>query len=369
MIRVKNLHKTYSTERGEVEAVRGVDFEVAKGEIFTLLGPSGCGKTTILRSIAGLERPDDGELMIGGEVVFADGGRTMVTAHTRGVGMVFQSYAIWPHMNVFQNIALPLMRGSFKVPKSQVRTRVQDALRLVQMEGLEDRPAPLLSGGQQQRVALARALVYEPKVLLLDEPLSNLDAKLRADMRLEIRELVKRLALTAVYVTHDQEEALVISDRIAVMRNGKLEQVGSPREVYERPSKDFVAGFVGEANMLQARVEAAVLEDGSGLVSSPVGTLTCVLPRHVGKEETVTLMFRPDNLVLCKDLHDDRPNLLSGMIVRVAFIGNRLKCEIQVGSSILLGEFPSSFEIREGEEINFEIPSNRIRVFIHQGQH
>jgi len=188
-------------------------------------------------------------------------------------------------------------------------------------------------------------------------------------MRFEIRELVKRLTLTAVYVTHDQEEALVLSDRIAVMRNGNLEQVGSPREIYERPSKDFVAGFVGEANMVEARVEGAVLADGSGLVSSPVGTLTCVLPRHVAIDETVTLMFRPDNLVLCKGLHDDRPNLFSGRIVRVAYIGNRLKCEIQVGSSILLGEFPSSAEIREGEEIKFEIPSNRIRVFVHQGRH
>ncbi len=179
---------------------------------------------------------------------------------------------------------------------------MQNALRLVQMEGLEDRPAPLLSGGQQQRVALARALVYEPKVLLLDEPLSNLDAKLRADMRLEIRELVKRLNLTAIYVTHDQEEALVLSDRIAVMRGGKLEQLGSPREVYERPSNDFVARFVGEANLLQARVEAAALEDGSSLVSSPMGSLACFLPLHLRNGETVTLMFRPDNLVLCKDL-------------------------------------------------------------------
>jgi len=222
MIEVKQLHKTFTTEQGGVQAVQGVNFEVSRGEIFTLLGPSGCGKTTVLRSIAGLERPDDGELTIDGRVVFADRGRTMVPPHDRGVGMVFQSYAIWPHLTVFENVAFPLLYGNFKLPKSEVKRAVRRALESVQLQGLEDRPAPLLSGGQQQRVALARALVYEPKVLLLDEPLSNLDAKLRTEMRVEIRELVKRLTITSVYVTHDQEEALVLSDRIAVMHAGNL---------------------------------------------------------------------------------------------------------------------------------------------------
>jgi len=364
MIRAKGLHKTYFTEGGAVQAVCGVDLEVAEGEIFTLLGPSGCGKTTVLRCIAGLERPDDGEIVIGGHIVFADGGRTMVPAYTRGVGMVFQSYAIWPHMTVFQNIALPLVDGNFKVPKSEVRQRVSRVLDLVQLEEFEDRPAPLLSGGQQQRVALARALVYEPKVLLLDEPLSNLDAKLRAGMRLEIRELVERLNITTIYVTHDQDEALALSDRIAVMHQGKILQLGSPREIYTRPINDLVAGFVGESNLLSATVEANSSEDGPRVVSSPLGLLACHVPQHIASGSTVTLMFRPDDLVLSNDMCQDKRNVVLGTAKRIVFLGNRIKCEIQVGSCVVLGEFPPSFEVKQGDKVTMKIPSSRIRVFV-----
>ncbi len=363
MIQVKQLQKSFSTEDGGVQAVRGVDFEVEKGEIFTLLGPSGCGKTTILRSIAGLERPDDGELVIGEKVVFGDRGKIMVPAHLRGVGMVFQSYAIWPHLTVFQNVAFPLVYGSFTVPKSEVKRRVLQALDLVQLQGLEDRPAPLLSGGQQQRIALARALIYQPKVLLLDEPLSNLDAKLRTEMRLEIRALAKKLKMTTIYVTHDQEEALVLSDRIAVVFQGKIVQVGSPREIYVEPSNTFVAGFVGEANLLEVRVEADTLENGSRTVSSPLGSIACFVPGHVRSGETVTLMFRPDSLTICKDPVGHGVNVFPGRVEQVAFVGSRLKCEIQVGSSVLLGEISSSVEIKQGDEVKVEIPSNRVRVF------
>jgi iron(III) transport system ATP-binding protein len=364
MIQAKGLHKTYFTESGTVEAVRGVDLEVAEGEIFTLLGPSGCGKTTVLRSIAGLERPDDGEIKIGGQLVFANGGSTMVPAHTRGVGMVFQSYAIWPHMTVYHNIALPLVEGNFKVPKSEVRQRVRRALGLVQLEGFEDRPAPLLSGGQQQRVALARALVYEPKVLLLDEPLSNLDAKLRAGMRLEIRELVERLHITTIYVTHDQDEALALSDRIAVMHQGRILQLGNPREIYTRPINDIVAGFVGESNLLSATVEASSPEDHHRVVSSPLGMLSCPVPQHITSGSTVTLMFRPDDLVLSNDVCQDKRNVVLGTAKRIVFLGNRIKCEIQVGSCVVLGEFPPSFEVKQGDKVTIEIPSSRIHVFV-----
>ncbi len=364
MIQIKQLYKTFSTESGEVHAIRGVDFEVASGETFTLLGPSGCGKTTLLRSIAGLERPDDGEIIIEGKVVFADRGRIMVPPHILGIGMVFQSYAIWPHLTVFQNVAFPLVYGNFRVPKSEVRRRVKHALALVQLEGLEDRPAPLLSGGQQQRVALARALVYEPKVLLLDEPLSNLDAKLRAEMRLEIRELVRKLNITTMYVTHDQEEALVLSDRIGVMNQGRLVQIGTPHDVYLRPINNYVAGFVGESNLLQARVDAGSSEFGSRIVSSPMGSLACLVPQQASTGQTVTVVFRPDELIVCKERNDQKQNVFTGRIERLAFLGNRHRCEIRVGSCVVKGEFSSSLDIQEGQELTLEIPSSRIRVFI-----
>jgi iron(III) transport system ATP-binding protein len=273
MIEIRRLKKTFATTSSTVAAVHDAEFEVAKGEIFTLLGPSGCGKTTVLRCIAGLEQPDSGEIIIAGEQVYANAGATFVPAHKRGVGMVFQSYAIWPHMTVYQNVALPLERGNFKIRYSEVKERVFNALRLMQLDGLENRPAPLLSGGQQQRVALARALVYEPKILLLDEPLSNLDAKLRADMRFEIREIVKRLAITAIYVTHDQDEALVLSDRIAVVRQGRIIQIGSARDVYVNPANSFVAGFIGEPNLLPATINADSCNNGSGVANGPFGTL------------------------------------------------------------------------------------------------
>jgi len=364
MIKVKQLYKTFTTEAGKVQAIQGVNFEVARGEIFTLLGPSGCGKTTLLRSIAGLERPDDGELIIGEEVVFGDHGMIMVPPHSRGVGMVFQSYAIWPHLTVFQNVAFPLLYGNFRVPKAEVRRRVMHALDSVQLGGLEDRPAPLLSGGQQQRVALARALVYEPKVLLLDEPLSNLDAQLRAEMRLEIRELVKRLEITTMYVTHDQEEALVLSDRIAVMHQGRLVQIGTPHDVYLRPSNDYVAGFVGESNLLQARVDSGVSEDGSRIVSSPMGPLACFMSQQVNTGQTVTVMFRPDELIICKQHNGNKQNVFTGRIERIAFLGNRHRCEIQIGSCVVSGEFSSSFEIQQGQVLTVEIPPKKIYVFV-----
>ncbi|HUB94518.1 MAG TPA: ABC transporter ATP-binding protein, partial [Stellaceae bacterium] len=218
MISIRDLAMTYRTAQGETQAVRGVSLEIKPGQFYTLLGPSGCGKTSILRCVAGLEHPDAGEILIGGEVVFSSTRGTWIPPHNRNIGMVFQSYAIWPHMTVFENVAFPLRHKRPRVARAEIRERVLKALALVHLDGLEQRPAPYLSGGQQQRLALARALVSEPRVLLLDEPLSNLDAKLRADMRIELRELQHRLGITSLYVTHDLEEALAMSDRIVVMR-------------------------------------------------------------------------------------------------------------------------------------------------------
>ena len=247
-IEISNLTVHY----GEVAAVKGVSLTIARGEHVTLLGPSGCGKTTTLRAIAGLEEPSGGTICIDGMPVYSAVQKRNVPAEKRGVSMVFQSYAVWPHMSVFDNVAYGLRVR--KLPAPEVEQAVERALDLVQMRGFATRSAALLSGGQQQRVALARAIAFSPNVLLFDEPLSNLDAKLRAEMRVELRELQRRLGVTSVYVTHDQEEALAISDRVVVMNVGGIEQIGSPEDIYNRPRTRFVADFVGSANLIGGRV-------------------------------------------------------------------------------------------------------------------
>src|SRR6476660_2946521 len=266
-IEVENLEIHY----GRVPAVNGVSFRVLAGEHLTLLGPSGCGKTTTLRAIAGLERPTSGEIRIGGEPVFSSSPSVNVPAERRGLSMVFQSYAIWPHMTVFDNVAYGLRVR--KRPEAEVAERVRGALGLVQMSELAARRAPRLSGGQQQRVALARAFVFSPAVLLSDEPLSNLDAKLRAEMRLEIKELQRTLGITSVYVTHALEEALAISDRIVVMRDGVIEQTGTPAEIYDRPRNRVVADFVGSANLIEGRLRPELAAAGLVAIETAGGAI------------------------------------------------------------------------------------------------
>ncbi len=266
-IEVEDLTVRY----GGATAVAGVSFRVEPGEQLTLLGPSGCGKTTTLRAIAGLERPSAGTIRIGGTAVYSSAQGINVPAEKRGLSMVFQSYAIWPHMSVFDNVAYGLRVR--RVGAREIETKVREALALVQMAGFERRPASQLSGGQQQRVALARACVFSPQVLLFDEPLSNLDAKLRADMRIELRELQHRLGITSVYVTHDLEEALAMSDRIVVMREGTIEQIGSPAEIYNLPRNAFVADFVGSANLIRGRLRADLAADGLAAVETPGGEI------------------------------------------------------------------------------------------------
>ena len=255
-IEVADLYIQYGT----VVAVRGVSFTVQPGEQLTLLGPSGCGKTTTLRALAGLERPGSGTIRIGGQVVYSSAQGIDIPAEKRGLSMVFQSYAIWPHMTVFDNVAYGLRVR--RRPRAEIDTRARAALDLVQMGAYADRRASQLSGGQQQRVALARACAFSPQVLLFDEPLSNLDAKLRGDMRLELRELQHRLGVTSVYVTHDLEEALAMSDRIVVMRDGIIEQAGTPTEIYERPRNAFVADFVGSSNLVSGTLRPDLARDG-----------------------------------------------------------------------------------------------------------
>ena len=244
-IEIQNLFKRFK----EVVAINRIGFEVNQGEMLTLLGPSGCGKTTTLRCIAGLEKPDEGDIVIDGKPMLSQG---FVPPSKRGIGMVFQNYAVWPHMKVFNNIVYGLKLK--KVPRPEIQEKAHKVLELVGLEGLEDRYPSQLSGGQQQRVALARALVTNPKVLLLDEPLSNLDAKLREELRFEIKSLVRRMDITSVYVTHDQAEAMVISDRIAVMDSGNVVQLGKPKEIYEKPANKFVADFIGTTNFIAGEI-------------------------------------------------------------------------------------------------------------------
>ena len=306
-IQIENLVKTFGTLR----AVDDVSLRIEPGELFFLLGPSGCGKTTLLRAVAGFHQPESGTIRIGEREV------THLPPYQRDTGMVFQSYALWPHMTLAENVAFGLdMRH---VPKAEKRRRVTEALTRVHMADRADARPNLLSGGQQQRVALARALVIEPQCLLLDEPLSNLDAKLRLEMRVEIRRICKQAGLTAIYVTHDQKEALSISDRLAVMRDGRVEQVGTPAEVYRQPANRFVAGFIGEGNFLEGRV--AGVDRGLVQVDTPLGTLTAAdTPATPPAGQSVVLCIRPESLRLDPP-PPHAPNSFSGRCLQTVYQG------------------------------------------------
>src|SRR6476660_6072909 len=297
MLRVEGLFTEYPNDRGEiVRAAQDVTFTVDEGRLFTLLGPSGCGKTTTLRSIAGLERPRAGEISVNDRVVFSSSKGVFVSPNRRGFGMVFQSYAIWPHMTVFENAAFPLEVGDRKYSRKQVRENVIRVLTAVQLEELADREATKLSGGQQQRLALARALVMEPALLLLDEPLSNLDAKLRERMRFELKRLQRELKITTVYVTHDQSEALALSHEIAVMNQGRIQQIGTPRQIYERTRNRFVAEFIGSSNFLDAMVLGADVRPGLWRVRTSFGDLSATSETPLQPGSAVTLSVRPENV-------------------------------------------------------------------------
>jgi len=307
-IKLVNLSKAYRVGRQSVAAVDRVTLEVPDGKIVTLLGPSGCGKSTTLRCVAGLERPDDGEILFDQRTLFSRNRRIAIPPERRNVGMVFQSYAIWPHLTVFQNVAYPLQLR--RLPRRQIAERVREVLALVGLSGLEDRPGPYLSGGQQQRVVLARALVYRPEVLLLDEPLSNLDAKVREQVREELRMLQRRLGITTLYVTHDQLEALGLSDVVAVMQSGRIVEMGSPQELYARPRHPFTASFLGEISYVTGTATAT--DGGLVKILTSSGSLHGQWSEHATAGTTVVAGVRPEHVRLSRDRPADQGNILDG---------------------------------------------------------
>jgi iron(III) transport system ATP-binding protein len=377
VLTVQGLFTEYPNERGEiVKAAQDVSFTVAEGQLFTLLGPSGCGKTTTLRSIAGLERPRAGEITVNGRVVYSSSKRVFVAPNRRGFGMVFQSYAIWPHMTVFENAAFPLqVRGTnrgagsdarldrndrrTRLSRTEIRDRVVRVLDAVQLGDLADRDATKLSGGQQQRLALARALVMEPALLLLDEPLSNLDAKLREKMRFELKRLQRELKITTVYVTHDQSEALALSRQIAVMNEGRILQIGTPRDIYERPSSQFVADFVGNTNFIEGTVDVVCGSQGSGpaeaghyayRIRTEIGCVNVLSEQELHRDERVALSVRPEDV----ELSETRPagdNVWEGHVDQKVFLGEAVDFQVKVGARTLLSRRHPTLRTKVGDAI------------------
>jgi iron(III) transport system ATP-binding protein len=356
MLKVQDLRLKYHTDEGEVEAVRGLSLNVERGQFYTLLGPSGCGKTSTLRCIAGLEMPDSGSIEIDSRVVFASASRTFVPPHRRNIGMVFQSYAIWPHMTVFDNVAFPLVHGVRTYPRKVVEEKVMRALGLVQLDHVASRPAPMLSGGQQQRVALARAIASEPSLLLLDEPLSNLDAKLREDMRQEIKTLVRRLETTTLYVTHDQLEALSMSDRVALVNNGNIVQEGAPRDVYLRPADEFAANFLGRTNLL----EGSVADVATGTVTTRWGVLRCPVPAWASAGTAVTVGFRPESVVLSEG--PATTDGLGGKVATATFVGDAIEYQVDLGGRMVRAKGQPFVVLDEGRDVLVRVPSERCYV-------
>jgi ABC-type Fe3+/spermidine/putrescine transport system ATPase subunit len=342
-IEVRDLVVRY----GDVTAVDRVSFDIAPGELVTLLGPSGCGKTTTLRSIAGLETPTSGTIRLNDDTVFSTQERRNLPSEKRGVSMVFQSYAIWPHMSVFDNVAYGLRVR--KLPAHEVRQNVERVLDLVQMRAFADRGASKLSGGQQQRVAVARAIAFSPNVLLFDEPLSNLDARLRAEMRVELRELQRRLDITSVYVTHDQEEALAISDRVIVMNGGRIEQIGTPEEIYNQPRSRFVADFVGSTNIITGVLRGASGVPATALfeVAGGLKLQVAMPPSARGDETTVALRSSYIHLGHATGA----VNAITGTIHRRMFHGDFIQYVVDWPPGQLLVRRPPTELFDEGSEV------------------
>jgi spermidine/putrescine ABC transporter ATP-binding subunit len=348
MIELRNVTKRY----GQTLANNNVTLEILHGELMTLLGPSGCGKTTALRCITGQVTPDEGRVFIDGVDV------THVPTHQRELGMVFQNFALFPHMSVFENVEFPLMIRS--LPKEQRRGMVMDTLKLIRMETYAEHYPRQLSGGQQQRVGLARALVYHPKVLLLDEPLSNLDAKLREEMRFEIKDLVRRLRITGVYVTHDQAEALAMSDRVAVMNAGHIEQVGTPDEIYECPRSKFVADFIGLSNFVRGKVLSVVEQEATVAVDGLRLVVTATAVTQVGQDWLI--FVRPNDIDLLSTESSEAVNVLDGTVSKLTYLGDRIDYRVTVTNSVELRvQTDGKVRFAAGDRVKVRLPVAQCR--------
>ncbi|MDR7031050.1 ABC transporter ATP-binding protein [Rhizobium rosettiformans] len=355
MLTIENLSTVYQSPSAKpVLAASDVNFSVPKGRLFTLLGPSGCGKTTTLRSIAGLERPTTGVITAGDRVVFSGNSNIFIAPNRRQFGMVFQSYAIWPHMSVFENAAFPLRVRSKRLPEKEINDKVMKMLAAVSLDHLAERQATQLSGGQQQRLALARALVMEPELLLLDEPLSNLDAKLREKMRFELKKIQRELGITTIYVTHDQSEALALSHEIAVMNQGKIVQIGSPRDIYERPTTTFVADFIGSTNFIEGVVRDR--SDRGFIVDSPIGSLAADHKDNLSIGAAVSMSIRPEDLRLFETppAHTNH-TVFEGIVSAKVFLGECIDFKIMVNETELLARSHPSVRTHVGEKIYMTI--------------
>ncbi|MDP3098578.1 MAG: ABC transporter ATP-binding protein [Syntrophales bacterium] len=351
-VELTNITKLF----GPLRAVDDVSLMIEEGDFFTLLGPSGCGKTTLLRTIAGFYNPDAGEIRFGERLI------NHIPAHRRETGMVFQNYALFPHLCVFDNIAYGLRAR--KIPKPEIAERVGRIIKIVQLEGLEHRAPSKLSGGQQQRVALARALVISPQILLMDEPLSNLDAKLRVSMREEIRRIQKELGITTIYVTHDQEEAMAVSDRIAILNRGRLEQVGAPTEIYYRPESRFSAEFMGSSNIIEMEVTGWD-EDHSRIAAKTAGQ-TFSLRGDKPSGARIMISVRPEWIRAVAGRRDGEDNILSGTVLSSTFLGSMIRYRVSGpgGKPIVIEVHdPEEENIRKnGEILWYQIPPDRSLV-------
>lgn len=357
MLKIDNLQVHYQTEHGLVEAVKSISLEVKAGEFCTFLGPSGCGKTTTLRCIAGLEEPTRGRILIDNEEVFNSDNQTLVPTHKRNLGMVFQSYAIWPHMSVFENVAFPLQNAGKS--KAAIQQAVQHALEMVGLGDFSSRSATQLSGGQQQRVALARAIIRNGKVLLLDEPLSNLDAKLREQMRDELRELQLKLQTTTIFVTHDQDEALAMSDRIIVMQKGDIVEQGTPFELYQRPRKLFTANFIGKADVLECCYQER--RGDFTLVKTKLGVIVASDPHNLG-DKTGYVMIRPEAITIhtTPPNSSDSSNQLEARLVKKVFIGEKTEYQFKTPTGHLISAIaPSYIQVPADKSITLHFQPER----------
>ncbi|HEY2990234.1 MAG TPA: ABC transporter ATP-binding protein [Candidatus Binatia bacterium] len=362
-VRIQNLTKRFS----EVLAVDRLSLEIREGEFFTLLGSSGCGKTTTLRMVGGLEKPDAGEINLGERCIVSQTRGVFVKPERRDMGMVFQSYALWPHMTVFENVAYPLKLRRMKGPVVREKTRA--ALELVGLAGLEERPSTALSGGQQQRVALARALVFSPRVLLLDEPLSNLDAKLREEMRRELKALQRRVGVTVLFVTHDQMEALSLSDRIAIMNHGRLEQVGAPEEVYYQPATAFARDFLGKVFALSGKIVDANDEECKVQLRDLAAAPFCVRTSRPAGENAwtpgkeVMVAIRPEQIALSSSTTGGKRNVLPVTLQASHFLGDRYEYTVAIGSESRVLTTPASQPLKPGQKIYLELDPDAITLW------